>query len=210
VKRWLTALCLIILALPLLAQDAAAPRPGAKNNAKNNSAKEERQPGFTPEREAAAKYFVDQHHPELGELLRQLKAGNKREYQRAINELFITSERLAQMQERDPPKYELDLEAWKIDSRIRLLAARIVMHDNDLLEAELKELLVKKIDVQLEQQLLERERVSARLERLDATIERLRKQRENEAQKSLAKILQDIEKSRPAKKPAGRGAAPEK
>lgn len=200
-KRWFTAVCLLILALPLLAQDASAPRAGNKN-----AAKEDRQPGFTPEREAAALSFVRQHHPELGDLLAQLKPGNRREYQRAINELFFASEKLTQTQERDPLKYDLDLQAWKIDSRIRLLAARIAMSDNDLLEAELKELLVEKVDVQLALQLLERERVSSRLEKLDATIERLRKQRENEAQKSLSKIRQDLEKSRPAKKPAGRAS----
>lgn len=200
-KHWLAAICLLIVAWPLLAQEASAPRGGNKN-----SAKEDRQPGFTPQREAAALSFVRQHHPELGDLLTQLKSGNKREYQRAINELFVASERLAQSQERDPIKYELDLQVWKLDSRIRLLAARIVMNDNDLLEAELKDLLVRKIDVQLELQMLDRQRVSARLEKLDANIERLRKQRENEAQKSLSKILAEIQKTRPAKKSAGRNS----
>jgi hypothetical protein len=190
--------CLICAALPLAAQDSSAPK-----TTRNNS-KEDRQPGFTPQREAAALSFVRQHHPELGDLLTQLKAGNQREYQRVINELFNTSERLAQSQERDPLRYELELQAWKIDSRIRLLAARMAMNESDLLEAELKELLVERLDVQLEQQLLERQRVTTRLEKLDASIERIRKQRENEAQKSLTKLLEGIQKSRPARKPAAR------
>ncbi len=198
-KRWFTGICLLIIALPLLAQDNSTPRAAPK------SAKEERQPGFTPEREAAALSFVRQHHPELGDLLAQLKSGNKREYQRAINELFTTSERLALGQERDPLKYELDLRIWKIDSRIRLMAARMSMTEGDLLQGELKELLLEKMDVQLELQLLERQRVATRMEKLDASIERLKKQREAEAQKSLSRLMQDIQKTRPAKKPTGRG-----
>src|SRR5688572_7698992 len=176
-NRWLCAVCLLLIALPLLAQDAAAPRATAKN-----APKEDRQPAFTPEREAAALSFVKQHHPELQELLSQLKSSTRPEYRRAINELFLASERLAASQERDPLKYELDLRAWKIESRIRLLAARLAMTDNDLLQGELKELLLEKVEVQLEQQLLERQRVASRLEKLDTTIERLRSQREAEAQ----------------------------
>jgi hypothetical protein len=198
-KRLLSAICLLLLALPLLAQDAAAPRTAPRTAA-------DRQPAFTPEREAAALSFVRQHHPELQDLLTQLKTGNRPEYRRAINELFLASERLAASKERDPLKYELDLRAWKIDSRIRLLAARLAMNDNDLLQGELKELLLEKVDIQLEQQLLDRQRVASRLEKLDATIERLRSQREEEAQKALSRVMQEVQKSRPAKKPARAGS----
>jgi hypothetical protein len=199
-KRLLCATWLLVFAWPLLAQDAQSPR------AEGRSAAADRQPAFTPEREAAALSFVKQHHPELEDLLKQLKSGNRPEYRRAINELFVASERLAASKERDPVRYELDLRAWKIESRIRLLAARMAMADDELLQAELKELLLEKIGVQLEQQLLERERVTARLERLDATIARLRNQREEEAQKALAKVLQEVQKSRPVKKPARSGS----
>jgi hypothetical protein len=195
-KRCLYLIIAVSLALPLLAQDGAAPRAPARSTASD------RQPAFTPEREAAALSFVKQHHSELGELLTQLKANNRPEYRRAINELFLASERLAAYKDRDPLKYELDLRAWKIDSRVRLLAARLAMTENDLLQAELKELLLEKVDIQLEQQLLDRQRLAARLERLDATIDRLRNQRQDEAQKALAKVMQEVQKSRPAKKPA--------
>jgi hypothetical protein len=195
-KRCLYLIIAVSLALPLLAQDGGTPRAPARSTASD------RQPAFTPEREAAALSFVKQHHSELGELLTQLRANNRPEYRRAINELFLASERLAAYKDRDPLKYELDLRAWKIDSRVRLLAARLAMTENDLLQAELKDLLLEKVDIQLEQQLLDRQRVAARLERLDTTIDRLRNQREDEAQKALAKVMQEVQKSRPAKKPA--------
>jgi hypothetical protein len=190
-------ICILVLAtLPLLAQEAT--RGGANR------------PAFTPEREAAALSFVKHHHPELGDLLLQLKSGNRGEYQRAINEMFLASERLAQSKERDPLRYELDLQVWKIDSRIRLIAARMAMADSDLLQGELKDLLLEKIDAQHEIQKLERERLSARLEKLDAAIERNRSQRESQAQQALAKVMEDVQKSRPSKRPAGKKNQPEK
>ena len=82
---------------------------------------------LTPEREAAAITFVRQHHAELVDLLNQLKETKPAEYQAAIRELFQTSERLAQLREQDPQRYELELDAWKTKSRIRLLAARSTM-----------------------------------------------------------------------------------
>ncbi len=82
-NRWLCAIGLLLIALPLLAQDGVSPRASART-----APKEDRQPAFTPEREAAALSFVKQHHPELEELLSQLKSGNRPEYRRAINELF--------------------------------------------------------------------------------------------------------------------------
>lgn len=197
----LLLIAMLIAALPVLAQES-------RNVGKN--AKEDRPPAFTPEREAAALSFVKQHHPELNDLLTQLKSGNRGEYHRAINELFLASERLAQSKERDSLKYELDLRAWKIDSRIRLMAARLAMTDNDLLQGELKELLLEKVDVQMEIQQLERQRVATRLEKLDAAIERNRTQRESQAQQALSKVMEDIEKSRTAKKPARAKNQPEK
>ena len=212
-KHRLSAIGLLLaLTLPVWADDSSSPKSASERPAKN-TAKEERPPAFTPEREAAALSFVRQHHPELGDLLSQLKTGNRNEYRRVINELFVTSERLALSQERDPAKYELDLRIWKIDSRIRLLAARLAMSDSELLQGELKDLLLEKQDVQLEQQMLERQRITTRLERLDAAIERVRSHRESEAQKALAKVLQEVQetgsKARSIKKPTATKASNE-
>lgn len=186
---------------------ATKPKEASGNRSTGNrpgTGKEDKLPGFTLEREAAALSFVRQHHPELADLLAQLKASNRKEYQRAVHELFRTSERLAQIRERgDTLKYDLDLEAWKLDSRIRLLAARMSMsEDNEVLHAELKQLLLDRTDLHLKQQLLDRERLAVRLEKLDAAIEKTRREREQQAEASLDKLLKGMEAYRPGR--AGR------
>ena len=183
-----------------------SPKNGGNANAsKAAPSKDDKLPSFSLEREAAALSFVRQHHPELADLLAQLKAGNRKEYQRVVHELFRTSERLAASRERDPVKYELELSDWKLDSRIRLLAARMMMSDS-LAESqeELKQLLLERTDVQLEQQLLERQRITTRLEKLDAAIEKTRGAREAQAQESLDKLLKGIQDSRPNRQPRGK------
>lgn len=173
---------------------------GASTAKTGDGSKEEKLPGFTLEREAAALSFVRQHHPELADLLAQLKAGNRREYQKAVHELFRTSERLAMARERDSARYELELEAWKLDSRIRLLAARMTMSENNAESLEeLKTLLLERTDVQLKRQMLDRQRLVGRLEKLDAAIETTRREREQQARQSLDKLLKGIQESRPDK-----------
>src|SRR2546427_145019 len=63
----------------------------------------------TPEREAAVLTFVQRNHGELADLLRALRDAQPAEYERAIKEIFRTTERLAQIQERDPQQYELEI-----------------------------------------------------------------------------------------------------
>ena len=101
----------------------------------------------TPEREAAAQLFAERHHPELARLLGRLRETNPEEYKKAIQELFATSERLARLMGRTPERYELELAAWKVDSRIRLLAARSAMGESADRREALKELLLGKIRV---------------------------------------------------------------
>jgi hypothetical protein len=189
-----------ILIAPLAAQETPSKNAPARSNRASTpakGAKEEKVPGFTLEREAAALSFVEQHHPELGDLLTQLKNSSKRGYQQAINELFRASERLATSKERDPVRHELELRVWKLDSRIRLLAARMSMTDSQAMQEELRALLLEKSDVQLEQKLLDRERLVTRLEKLDAAIQKARNERDEQAQRSLDALLKDIKQSQP-------------
>jgi hypothetical protein len=204
-----------LLAAPLLGQESSS---SSQEKAQESSmgtraraqktAKDEKVPGFTLEREAAALSFVEQHHAELGELLARLKTSNRRGYQQAINELFRTSERLATTKEKDSTRYDFELRIWKLDSRIRLLAARMSMSASPELQAEIKSLLLEKADVQIEQKLFERQRLATRLEKLDASIDRARQQREAKAQESLDVLLRDMHQWRPGNRSPRSSALP--
>lgn len=143
----------------------------------------------TPEREAGARLFAERHHPELAELLEQLKETNPEGYEKAIQELFATSERLARLMERQPERYELELSVWKVDSRIRLLAARSAMGENEGRRQALKKLLLEKNDLRLQLLQLDRQRVAVRLERLDASISELETNGEAVADAELERLL---------------------
>lgn len=166
---------------------AARPNVGATqgNKAKNL------QP-LTPDREAAAVTFVTLHHPDLAELLKHLKQSNPREYQRALRELFRQSENLAQTHEKDPRRYELDLEAWKLRSRIQLLAARLSMSYSKALEDELRTALGEQVDLRLRQQELMRERLTAKLQEVDTEIVRIRSDRDGRVKAELNRIMDEV------------------
>jgi hypothetical protein len=133
---------------------------------------------ITPEREAAAITFVRHHHPELVELLTHLKESSPREYERAIRELFRTSERLALVQERDSEAYDLELGLWKARSRAQLLAARLQMADDPALRNELRSALEAEYDLRIRVLRHDRERLSQRVRGLEEQIERLGTRRE--------------------------------
>jgi hypothetical protein len=140
---------------------AALPFAGSSATAKPGKAAKPTQ-GFTPEREAAALTFVRMHHAELAELLERLKTRRPQEYQKAIRELFRASERLASSQEQQPLRYELELQEWKLSSRIQLLVARMSMNRTPELEQELRQLLNEQVSVHRDLIRFSYERTSAR------------------------------------------------
>lgn len=138
----------------------AQPKPTGKARARKNIT-------ITPEREAAVFKFVEQHHPELAGLLERLKENQAKAYQRAIRELYTVSERLAGLQDNDEDRYDLELKAWKLRSRIQLLSAKLTMGDDEQLEQQLKQTLGEQYDVRREIMQLEQGRLGDRLKKLE-------------------------------------------
>lgn len=149
------------------------------------------------EREEAALALVREHHPALVELLERLKATKQADYQQAIKELYRDSQRLAAVRERDADRYALELRGWQLDSRIRLLTARLSLEDRIELQEELKACLTQRGAVRLSLKQLDRDRAAARAERLDAEIEKLTAGQEADVNRSFERLL------RAAKKAAG-------
>ncbi|MCR9117377.1 MAG: hypothetical protein NXI22_10580 [bacterium] len=149
--------------------DAAAQRPG---KSQDNIAPMP----VTPEREAAALTFVQLHHPELTELLKGLKKQNLGEYQRAMRELYRTSERLSMFLQRDPIRYKAELELWKTSSRIHLIAAQLKTTASESQRDEfadtLRQLLAEQADKRLTLLRQERKRTQLKLDRVNDQIEK--------------------------------------
>lgn len=141
-----------------------------------------------PEREAAARTFAKQHHPELLELLDVLKAKRPNRYATAIRELYNTCESLNRIRERDPERYELELRLWKATSRIQVLAARLTMRDSADLERELRRAIAEQIDARLALQRLTRDRLRARLAQLEKAIAEAERNREAEVERRIKRL----------------------
>lgn len=169
-------------------------------------------PAFTPEREAAAMTFVRQHHPEVADLLEKLKANHPGQYRRAASGLFRASERLAQWKDRDPARYELELKAWKIQSRIQLLLARSTMakEDNAAADAELRAALVEQAAVKLELRTHERGQLAKRLAQADEDIAKMKENRDTAIEQQLVSLRKGIDQSRRNMKARASGKANKK
>ncbi len=176
-------------------------RPG--RNAKRVKKLEKKMPASTEEQEQAALALVREHHPELGELLTKLKADNPKQYQQAVKELYRSSLRLSQAQEKDPRRYELELKAWQLDSQVRLLAARLTMETRPALEEQLKASLLEREDVRIELLSLDREQTAERLEKLDRQLSKLREERVKLSEQAFDQLLRRIN-ARPKFKPAAK------
>jgi hypothetical protein len=165
---WFMALSLL-LALPagLAAQESQGPRTPA---AKSAAARARQTLAITPEREAAVFAFVERHHPELEALLGHLKQSEVKQYQRAVRELYTASERLGSLHDSDPERYELELRAWKLRSRIQLLSAKLSMGSNEQFKSELREALADQHDARRDILKLEERRTRERLARLEKNL----------------------------------------
>jgi hypothetical protein len=146
-------------------------------------------PAFTSEREAAALTFIGLHHAEMAELLRQLKGTDLAEYRREIRVLFRSSEHLADLKDKDAELYELELRGWILDSRIRLLAARLSMAASESVEQELRQALSEQIDVRIAQQTLTRRRLESRLADMNSQIEKLEQSRDEQIERRMKSLL---------------------
>lgn len=206
-----TMLAIVILTRPLLADDGAAAkqtkeRPKAIARVEKAAAKAPvPATAITPEREAAALAFARENHAELASLLDGLKRNAPKEYQAALVDLDRAVDRLAKTKERSSERHAYELSEWKITSRIRLLAARLTMSPDPVVEAELRAALRERHELRLSNQRAERDRMQARVAKLDQQIEEM----EAKADAIVEKQFVELRKTMPATKPAAK-AKPKK
>jgi hypothetical protein len=158
------------------------------------------------DREALAMAFAQQHHPELADLLVGLKNSRPDDFSKAIRELDRTRERLERQQEADSGRYLLLLREWQLDSRVRLLAARMSMGETRELESELRSLLRERQDVRLQLLIYDRDKSKHRLQKLDEQIAEYVESRDVNLDREFDKIKKNAEarKRSLSKAPANR------
>jgi len=158
----------------------------------------------TPERESAVMTFVERNHPALKDVLASLKSNRPKEYEKAIRDIYQTSERLANIKERDPKLYDLELKNWTLRSQIQLLTAQMVMVGTDEIRAQLRKLLNEQMDVRAEMLRLEQQRAQERLTRIDDELSKIGSDREKRVEKQLDLLMRSAQQSRPKAKVTAR------
>ena len=159
-------------------------------------AKPDNYPSFTPEREAAALAFVSAHHPELRKVLEPLKVMQPGEYESAICQLFQTSEQLSRTKDADESRYAVDLQLWKVRSRIQLLVARAGLSEDPSLDKQIEDLLGQQIELRIARIELEKERAKERVSRLEAQLERLKVDQVGDVEKQFANLMRGVNRAR--------------
>ena len=164
------------------------------DKSKNNKARvtDRARQQLTPERLASARTFVQNHYPELAELLLQLEENHKAEYQKAMRDLYRTSERLGLIRDRDEARYRQELTLWKIRSRIQLLTAKIRMQPNPKLLNELEAALNEELDVRISYLAREKMKLESRASKMAKQIDNLEKSRKQ----TIRNQIQQLSKSK--------------
>ncbi|MFH1303518.1 MAG: hypothetical protein ABIK07_20865 [Planctomycetota bacterium] len=171
-------------------QSDKTPKPSITTNKENKAST-----GISAEREKLAIEFAKLHHPELAELIQKLKQHKPREYKRAIRDLDTTLTKLDRFKSRESERYRLTLERWEVDSRIRLLAARVSVMGTSDDKSELKSLLTKRVDLQLELLRYDQKMAEKRIEKIQNSIKEIEKNRETLVDTELTKIKRSIKKT---------------
>lgn len=168
-------------AKPDAAQEKATAKP-PNPNAGEAAAKPEKKvtsrpkpPTLPPEREQATRDFAEKQHPELARLLTQLKKTAPGEYAAAITELDRARERLEKVQERQPERYDAELQEWTLTSHVRLLLARMAMHDDPQLDEQLTTAVQQRQDLRRDLLTTERERITRRLQKVESLLKELKR-----------------------------------
>ncbi|MGC4006892.1 MAG: hypothetical protein QM811_28715 [Pirellulales bacterium] len=115
-------------------------------------------------REEAAWGFVMRHHPQLGEVLSRLKTMQPGQYEKAINQVALAAERISRMSKNDAKRAEFELDDWRYESQLKLLAAKttlVAKVDPDA-KRELAEIIRKQLENRLRIAEYERDRAEPR------------------------------------------------
>jgi hypothetical protein len=173
-----------------------SPKNGAKPGAVTDKTS-----ALTPETIDKAQAFATQHHPELGDLLVRLEKYDDAAFADAIDDVHKAMLRIERLGEKNADRGRVELEDWKLTSRIRLLAARLAMSDalasDDLasegdsaksIKEEIRVLLVERAELRKSSLTAERERLTERLAKVNKQLGELSERERQTIERELARI----------------------
>jgi len=152
----------------------------------NAQLRQERKAKAFQNRRQAVLEFLEQHYPELQESLLASKEKSLGKFRSAINRLEKDVIRLQNVEQKQPKKFELAVEQWKLKTQIEITIAKYSKEENDdQLEQRLRPLIVDMLDIRKSLLELDRQSVSKRLAKIDKRLLKLETNPENAIQHNL-------------------------
>ncbi len=143
--------------------------------------------------ESEAIEFVKEHHPELVSLLQLLKAMRQKEYEAAIRDIVKARKRLESIVKRDPETHAIELDAWKLQSKIDLLLARGFARDKAFDTKILRGLLQDQVENQKKRLKNEQANLSRRQEQVADSLGRLEGHEDERIELQLAALMKRVD-----------------
>lgn len=184
----------------------------ANSTRASSSASSPREQSPTPVQIQRAKEFAATHHPELGELLGRLESYDEPSFVEAIQELLRTMDRLEKLSEKNTERGRVELEDWKLTSRIRLLAARLAMADalpvenpeasSSAIKQEIRKLLIERAELRKSSLTAERQRLQDRLEKVNRQLSELSERERQNIERELDRLEANASQAKTRQKAA--------
>jgi hypothetical protein len=177
--------------------DKAAEKPAIEKPASNGTSTVPTTP-IESEIESGAWGFVMTHHPELGEVLSRLKTMHPKQYEKAIQQIAVSAERINRFMKTDKVLGEMELNDWKYESQVKLLAAKISLMgpEQAIVEEELAKTVRKQLENRIKINELQRERAALRLKMLDEQTAKLSKNLDEDVERRVKNLRDEINRTR--------------
>jgi hypothetical protein len=195
IKHAILLFCLVPFACgSMLADDVKAPK-GQPPGKGHSLGRDESSQSFE-EQESESMEFVQSHHPELVALLQRLKSMKRDEYETAIRDIVKVRKRLETLEKRDSKLHGVELDAWKLQSKIDLLLARAVAQDKEFDSSALRTLVQKRVENQKERLELELANLLERQKQIKESLERLEGNEEERISQQLSALMKRVDSKR--------------
>ena len=172
--------------LCLLAFCLTTPSFGQSTPVNDKQAKrKEKSVPLTAERKQELLDFVEANHSELEELLSRLENSKKRRYNQAMAGLDKAVKKLETIKKRTPKRYDVALEQWKLESRIKVAGAQVKLNDTEETRAKLESLVTQLVDFHIQRLKNDRNQIEQRLQQTESRLKEFESNRDKMIEKRI-------------------------
>lgn len=144
--------------------------------------------------------FAEQQVPQLRRLLSTLETKRPKQFRTAVLNLARDEERLSNLKQRDPDRFELELKQWKNNQRIQIATAKLTLRgESEESKQELKELLTTRNGLRQQLLQLDLKRARERVARVEDQLQKSVKPSDSELQRQVEQLIVRAKKGAGAK-----------